>query len=60
MFSDYVLPGSSSRTGRRSVIGINDPDNKGEVRVSFGKFFGTKTEELGSLNGEDKNRPRVS
>ena len=59
MFSDYVLPGSFTKTGRQSVVGINDPDDKGEVRVSFGKFFAARTEELGSLNNQDKNRPRV-
>ena len=64
MFSDYVLPDGSSRSGRRSlqVIGINDPNDKGEVRVSFGDFFGAKTEELGRLGDGDggENCPRVS
>jgi hypothetical protein len=54
-FSYYVLPGET----RRSVVGINDPNDKGEVRISFGEFFAGRTEELGRLGDGNENRPRV-
>ena len=57
-FSYYVLPGDARRS--LSVVGVNDPNDKGEVRISFGEFFAAKTEELGRLGDGDENRPRVS
>ena len=57
-FSYYVLPGETRRS--LSVVGVNDPNDKGEVRISFGQFFAAKTEELGRLGDGDENRPRVS
>ena len=42
------------------MVGINDPNNKGEVRISFGEFFAARTEELGRLGDGNENRPRVS
>lgn len=57
-FSYYILPGESSH--RPSVIGVNDPNDKGEIRISFGEFFAAKTGELGRLSDGNEDRPRVS
>ena len=57
-FSYYVLPGETRRS--LSVVGVNDPNDKGEVRISFGEFFAARTEELGTLGDGNENRPRVS
>lgn len=57
-FTSYILPNDHGRRSL-SVVGINDPDNKGEVRISFGDFFAAKTEELGRLGEDNGNKPRV-
>ena len=61
MGHSWTIPDESQYVMRRSlpVIGVNDPDDKGEVRISFGAFLGAGSEELGNLNSEDPNRPRV-
>ncbi|XP_046843293.1 uncharacterized protein LOC124437361 [Xenia sp. Carnegie-2017] len=56
-FTSYILPNDHGRRSL-SVVGINDPDNKGEVRISFGDFFAAKTEELGRLGEDNGNKPR--
>ena len=61
MGQNWTVPDESQYALRRSlpVIGINDPDNKGEVRISFGAFLAAGSEELGDLSSKDPNRPRV-
>lgn len=54
-FSYYIMPDDN----RHVVVGVNDPDDKGELRVSFGEFFAARTGELGRLSDGDVNRPRV-
>ncbi|XP_028392534.1 uncharacterized protein LOC114517088 [Dendronephthya gigantea] len=56
-FSYYILPGESSHRSP-SIIGVNDPNDKGEVRISFGEFFAAKTGELGRLSDVNEDRPR--
>ena len=41
-------------------MGINDPNDVGEVRISFGAFLAAGSEELGSLSRTSPDRPRVS
>lgn len=61
MGQNWTVPDESQYVMRRSlpVIGVNDPDNKGEVRISFGAFLAARSEELGDLSSKDPNRPRV-
>ena len=46
---------------RRSlpVYGVNDPNDRGEVRISFGAFLAAGSEELGDLTSKDPDRARV-
>ena len=41
-------------------MGVNDPNDVGEVRISFGAFLAAGSEELGSLSRTSPDRPRVS
>lgn len=42
------------------MVGINDPNDVGEVRISFGAFLAAGSAELGSLSRISPDRPRVS
>lgn len=48
-----------ARSSLAKIVAVNDPDDKGEVRISLGAFIATGSEELGSLQSTDPDRPRV-
>lgn len=58
---DWTIPDSQyiTRPSLLKVVGVNDPENKGEVRISFGAFLAAGSEELGSLSRTSPGRPRV-
>jgi len=58
---DWTIPDSSfiSRPSLLKVVGVNDPNDAGEVRISFGAFLAAGSAELGSLSRTTPNRPRV-
>lgn len=41
------------------MVGVNDPSDTGEVRISFGAFLAAGSGELGSLSRTSPDRPRV-
>ncbi|XP_032230140.2 uncharacterized protein LOC5505880 isoform X2 [Nematostella vectensis] len=58
---DWTIPDHSHLTARGSllrVMGINDPNGTGEVRISFGAVMTAGSEELGTLHNDDPQRPR--
>lgn len=59
---DWTVPESKfvTRPSLLKVVGINDPNNLGEVRISFGAFLAAGSGELGSLTRTSPDRPRVS
>jgi hypothetical protein len=42
------------------IVAVNDPNDEGEVRISFGAFIAAGSEEMGTLHSSDPDRPRVS
>lgn len=59
---DWTVPESHflTRPSLLQVVGINDPNGLGEVRISFGAFLAAGSGELGSLSRTSPDRPRVS
>lgn len=59
---DWTMPDSQfiNRPSLLKVVGINDPSDTGEVRISFGAFLAAGSGELGSLSRTSPDRPRVS
>lgn len=59
---DWTIPDSQyiTRPSLLKVVGINDPNDVGEVRISFGAFLAAGSAELGSLSRTSPDRPRVS
>lgn len=59
---DWTVPESHflTRPSLLQVVGINDPNGLGEVRISFGEFLAAGSGELGSLSRTSPDRPRVS
>ncbi|XP_068724654.1 centrosomal protein of 192 kDa-like isoform X2 [Montipora capricornis] len=57
---DWTIPDNQyvARPSLLRVVGINDPNNVGEVRISFGAFLAAGSEELGSLSRLSPDRPR--
>ncbi|XP_022796822.1 uncharacterized protein LOC111335223 isoform X4 [Stylophora pistillata] len=57
---DWTVPESKfvTRPSLLKVVGINDPNNLGEVRISFGAFLAAGSGELGSLTRTSPDRPR--
>jgi len=58
---DWTIPDSQfiTRPSLLKVIGVNDPSDTGEVRISFGAFLAAGSGELGSLSRSSPDRPRV-
>ena len=58
---DWTIPDNQyiARPSLLRVVGINDPNDIGEVRISFGAFMAAGSEELGSLSRMSPDRPRV-
>ena len=58
---DWTIPDSHyiTRPSLLKVVGINDPNDVGEVRISFGAFLAAGSGELGSLSRTSPDRPRV-
>lgn len=59
---DWTIPDSQfiTRPSLLKVVGVNDPSDIGEVRISFGAFLAAGSGELGSLSRTSPERPRVS
>ncbi|XP_074619097.1 uncharacterized protein LOC141877946 isoform X2 [Acropora palmata] len=57
---DWTIPDNQyiARPSLLRVVGINDPNDIGEVRISFGAFMAAGSEELGSLSRMSPDRPR--
>ncbi|XP_078367466.1 uncharacterized protein LOC144651409 isoform X2 [Oculina patagonica] len=57
---DWTIPDSQfiTRPSLLKVVGINDPSDTGEVRISFGAFLAAGSGELGSLSRTSPDRPR--
>lgn len=58
---DWTIPESQfiTRPSLLKVVGVNDPNDIGEVRISFGAFLAAGSGELGSLSRTSPERPRV-